>query len=74
MRRNGDIMMSLSKTMGTMGKCGPPRNQTKYIVADSASLLTLFHVCFDLIAISRFIIIQNTRIFCGKLLDNNTVV
>ena len=24
---NGDIMMS----MGTMGKCGPPRNQAKYI-------------------------------------------
>ena len=43
-------------------------------VADSTSLLTLFHVCFDLIATLRFIIIQNTRIFCGKLPDNNAVV
>ena len=29
-------------------------------VVDSASLLTLFHVCFDLIATSGFIVIQNT--------------
>ena len=28
--RNGDIMMSLPKTMKTMGECGPLRNQTKY--------------------------------------------
>ena len=43
-------------------------------VVDNVSLLTLFHVCFELIATLRFIIIQNTRMFCGKLPDNNTVV
>ena len=28
--RNDGIMMSLSKTMETIGKCGPPWNQIKY--------------------------------------------
>ena len=43
-------------------------------VADSVSLLTLFHVCSELIDTLRFIVIQNTRIFFGMLLDNNAVV
>ena len=29
--RNDDIKMSLPKTVETMGKCGPQRNQTIYI-------------------------------------------
>ena len=29
--RNNAIITSLPKTMETMGKCGPPRNQTSYI-------------------------------------------
>ena len=46
MTRNDVIMMSLPKTMETMGKCGPPRNQTKYILFERFWLELFKNVTF----------------------------